>query len=175
MLEPPGNLTVTTVAEIVRLAVAPVFLLSGIGAFLNVCAARLSRIVDRSREIEPKLLASRGREHDRWLGELHVLDRRMSLVSWTISLSVLSAVLICAVVVLLFSASLTSLHVAATISWLFIGSMVAIGIGFAIFLVETRVGSRAVRVRSELLQHRAVDESESATYRATAKKERPKT
>lgn len=82
----------------------------------------------------------------------------MSLVSWAISLSVLSAVLICAVVVLLFSASLTPLRVGTTIAWLFIGSMIAIGAGFAIFLVETRVGSRAVRVRSELLQHR-VDEA----------------
>lgn len=81
----------------------------------------------------------------------------MKLVSWAISLSVLSAVLICAVVVLLFGASLSRLHFATAIALLFIGSMVAIGVGFAIFLVETRVGSRAVRVRSELLQH-TVDE-----------------
>ena len=151
------QLTVAAVADIVRLAVAPVFLLSGIAAFINVCASRLSRIVDRSRQVEPLLLGSRGDEHERWLGELRVLDRRMSLVSWAISLSVLSAVLICAVVVLLFGASLTRLDVAATIAWLFIGSMISIGAGFAVFLVETRVGSRAVRVRSELLQHR-VDE-----------------
>jgi len=157
MFEGTGYLSVNAVAEIVRLAVAPVFLLSGITAFINVCASRLSRIVDRSRQIEPRLLDSRGADHDRWLGELHVLDRRMSLVSWAISLAVLSAVLICTVVVLLFSASLSRLHVATTIAWLFIGSMVAIGLGFAVFLVETRVGSRAVRVRSELLQHR-VDE-----------------
>lgn len=159
MFQNGSDLSVNTVAEIVRLAVAPVFLLSGIGAFLNVCASRLSRIVDRSRELEPRLLDSRGAEHDRWLGELHVLDRRMSLVSWAISLSVLSAVLICAVVVLLFGASLTRVHVAPTIAWLFIGSMIAIGAGFAVFLIETRVGSRAVRVRSELLQHR-VDEAD---------------
>jgi hypothetical protein len=153
------QLTVAAVADIVRLAVAPVFLLSGIAAFINVCASRLSRIIDRSRHIEPLLLQSRGADHDRWLGELHAVDRRMRLVGWAISLSVLSAVLICTVVVLLFSASLTRLHVAAAIAWLFIGSMVAIGLGFAIFLIETRVGSRAVRVRSELLQHR-VDEAE---------------
>jgi nucleoside permease NupC len=83
----------------------------------------------------------------------------MSLVGWAISLSVLSGVLICSVVVLLFSASLSSLHVATTIAWLFIGSMVAIGLGFAVFLVETRVGSKAVRIRSELLQH-SVEEAE---------------
>lgn len=158
MFEAVQTLSVTTVADVVRIAVAPVFLLSGIASFVNVCTSRLSRIVDRSRDIEPRLLASRGEEHERWLGELHVLDHRMSLVSWAISLSVLSAVLICAVVVLLFSASLAPLHVGTTIAWLFIGSMIAIGTGFAIFLVETRVGSRAVRVRSELLQHR-VDEA----------------
>ena len=157
MFEGATNLSVNTVAEMVRLAVAPVFLLSGIASFVNVCTSRLSRIVDRSRDIEPKLLSSRGKEHERWLGELHVLDRRMGLVSWAISLSVLSAVLICAVVVLLFSASLSRLHVATAIALLFIGSMIAIGAGFAIFLVETRVGSRAVRIRSELLQH-TVDE-----------------
>lgn len=157
MFENAPNLSVNTVAEIVKLAVAPVFLLSGIASFVNVCTARLSRIVDRSRQIEPMLLASRGEEHDRWLGEIRVIDLRMRLVSWAISLSVLSAVLICTVVVLLFSASLSRLHVATAIALLFIGSMVAIGVGFAIFLVETRVGSRAVRVRSELLQH-TVDE-----------------
>src|SRR3954451_24059865 len=103
MIQAAPNLSVTTVAEIVRLAVAPVFLLSGIGAFVNVCANRLSRIVDRSRDIEPRLLASRGSEHDLWIGELRIVDERMRLVSWALSLSVLSAVLICLVVVLLFA------------------------------------------------------------------------
>src|SRR5947208_4433100 len=98
MFESSPDLSVATVAEIVRLALAPVFLLSGIGAFLNVCASRLSRIVDRSRDIEPLLLASRGAEHDRWIGELRILDRRMSLVSWATALSVLSALLTCLVV-----------------------------------------------------------------------------
>ena len=35
--------------------------------------------------------------------------------------------------------------------------MLAIGAGFAVFLIETTVAARAVRVRSELLQH-TVDE-----------------
>ena len=104
MFEASPDLSVNTVAEIVRLALAPVFLLSGIGAFLNVLASRLSRIVDRSREIEPLLLASRGSEHDRWVSALNVLDRRMSLISWATALSVTSAILTCLVVVLLFAA-----------------------------------------------------------------------
>jgi hypothetical protein len=159
MMEIGPDFSVSTVAEIVRLALAPVFLLSGIGAFLNVCVSRLSRIVDRSREIEPLLLASRGPEHDRWLGELAVLDRRMSLVSWATGLSVSSGVLTCLVVALLFGATLTELHLGTAIALLFIASMMTIAAGFAVFLFETRVGARAVRVRSELLQHRVDDPS----------------
>lgn len=146
---------VTTVAQVIQLAVAPVFLLAGVGAFLNVCASRLARIVDRARGIEPRLLAARGREHDRLQGELRLLDRRSGIVNWAIFFSVLSAVLICAVVVLLFAAGLTGAHLGTAIALLFIASMVAIGAGFAIFLVETRIASRSVRIRNELLDHEA--------------------
>ena len=157
MFDTAPDLSVSTVAEIVRLALAPVFLLSGIGAFLNVLASRLSRIVDRSRDIEPKLLASRGTEHDRWIADLKVLDRRMSLINWATGLSVTSAILTCLVVILLFAANLIRTRLGSEIAWLFMASMVAIGAAFAVFLVETTVAARAVRVRSELLQH-TVDE-----------------
>ena len=152
---PNSPTSATTVAQIIQLAVAPVFLFAGIGAFLNVCTGRLSRIVDRARDIEPLLLSSRGPEHDRWLNELRILDRRMVLVSRAIFLSVLAAVLTCSVVVLLFAASLTGAHFGTAIALLFIASMISIGTGFAVFLIETRVGSRAVRIRAELLTHEA--------------------
>ena len=155
MFESTPDLSVNTVAEIVRLALAPVFLLSGIGAFLNVLASRLSRIVDRSRQIEPLLLASRGAEHDRWLADMRVLDKRMRLISWATGLSVSSAILTCLVVIMLFGANLVRTRLGTEIAWLFIGSMVTIGCGFGVFLWETTVAGRAVRVRSELLQHRA--------------------
>jgi hypothetical protein len=157
MFDTSPDLSVNTVAEIVRLALAPVFLLSGIGAFVNVLASRLSRIVDRSRQVEPMLLASRGAEHDRWINELKILDRRMSLISWATGLSVTSAVLTCLVVVLLFAASLIRTRLGTEIAWLFMASMLTIGVGFAVFLVETTIAARAVRIRSELLQH-TVDE-----------------
>ncbi len=151
----PDGTGVFQVAQIIQLAVAPVFLLAGVGAFLNVCAGRLARIVDRARELEPRMLSSRGAEHDRLLADIRVIDRRMALVSQAIFLSVLSALLICAVVVLLFAASLTGAHFGTAVALLFIASMVAIGAGFAIFLIETRLGSRSVRIRTDILEHEA--------------------
>jgi hypothetical protein len=143
------------VAHTIQLAVAPIFLLAGVGAFLNVCAGRLSRIVDRARDLEPRILATRGDEHDRLIAQIRILDRRMELVSRAIFLAVLSAILTCAVVILLFATGLTGLTFGTPIAILFIATMVAIGSGFFVFLIETRLGSKAVRISSDILQHKA--------------------
>jgi hypothetical protein len=141
------------VAQVIQSAVAPVFLLAGIGAFLNVCVGRLARIVDRSRGLEPQLFASRGKDHDRIIGELHLLDRRIRVVNAAVLLSVSAAVLICLVVILLFAGQLTGLHFGTPIALLFIAAMLATGAGFAVFLHETRLGTTAVRVRAYILEH----------------------
>jgi hypothetical protein len=155
---PPHDTAVAQIADIIQSALGPVFLLAGIGAFLNVCAGRLSRIVDRARQIEPLLLKSHGTEHERHLREIRVLDRRMALVGRAIWLAVFAAVLICLVVVLLFAGTLVSGQFGTAIAVLFIACMVLLGAGFAVFLVETQVGSRAVRVRNALLEHQAEDQ-----------------
>jgi hypothetical protein len=67
--------------------------------------------------------------------------------------------LICLVVVLLFAGTLVSGHFGTAIALLFIVCMIALGSGFAIFLIETQVGSRAVRVRNALLEHQAEEQS----------------
>lgn len=155
---PPHETRVAEIADIIQSVLAPVFLLAGIGAFLNVCTGRLSRIVDRARDIEPSLLQSRGAEHDQLLREIRTLDRRMSLVGRAIWLAVFAAVLICLVVVLLFAGTLVSGQFGTAIALLFILCMIALGSGFALFLVETQIGTRAVRVRNALLEHKAEEQ-----------------
>jgi len=148
----------TQLAQIIQLAVAPVFLLAGLGAFLNVCAGRLARIVDRMRKLEPRILDSRGEEHDRLLYEVRLLDRRSRIVSRAIFATVLAALLISAVVVLLFLAFLTGYRFGTSIALLFIAAMICTGLGFAVFLHETRLGLRAIQVRAHILDHEADDE-----------------
>lgn len=58
--------SISTVSHVIQLAVAPVFLLSGVGAILAVLINRLGRIVDRyrlPRAHQPQ--RRRGREHAR--------------------------------------------------------------------------------------------------------------
>jgi len=151
-LIPPAP-ELTHLAQIIQLAVAPVFLLAGLGAFLNVCAGRLARIIDRARGIEPRIFASRGVEHERLMMEVRMLDRRIRVVNAAIFTSVLAALLISAVVILLFAAFLTGYRFGTAIALLFIASMASTGLGFAIFLYETRLGTLSVRIGSHVLEH----------------------
>ena len=157
LLAPSPELT--HLAQIIQLAVAPVFLLAGIGAFLNVCAGRLARIIDRARALEPRILASHGAEHDRLIGEVRLLDRRIRVVNTAIFTTVLAALIISAVVVLLFVAFLTGYKIGTAVALLFIAAMVCTALSFAIFLHETRLGTRSVRVRSHILEHEADEEN----------------
>lgn len=150
--------TVTDVAHTIQLALAPVFLLTGVGAFLNVCTGRLARIVDRARDITPKIRVTKGAEHDRLLDELRVLDRRMGIVDRAILLSVVSAGLVCLVVILLFGSEVIGRSFGRTIALLFIASMLCQVLAFATFIVEIRLSARTIRISKDLLLHEAAED-----------------
>lgn len=149
---------VSQVAQTIQLALAPVFLLTGIGAFLNVCVGRLARIIDRARVVESRILNSRGQEHDRMVGEIRMLDRRMSVVNSAIFLSVASACAVCMVVILLFAGNLFDAHLGTAIAIFFSLAMVVQAIAFAVFIVEIRLASRTIHIRNEVLYHQVEEE-----------------
>lgn len=146
--------TITLIAQTIQLAVAPVFLLAGIGAILNVCAGRLARVIDRARVVERLVLETVGEEHDRLVYEIRMLDRRMGVINNAIFLSVASAIAVCFVVVLLFAAQLFDVHMGTPIALLFILAMLLIISALSTFMVEIRLASRTIHIRSEVLFHR---------------------
>ncbi|WP_066477967.1 MULTISPECIES: DUF2721 domain-containing protein [unclassified Sphingomonas] len=149
MLITPG---ISTVASTIQTAIAPVFLLAGLGAILNVLAGRLARIVDRVRTLEQLHPRSTGPEHDRHVWELRILDRRITVINAALSLCVASAVMISLVVAMLFVAELVKLKIGTVVASLFIAAMVALVAGLILFLVEVRISLRAIHVRAELLE-----------------------
>ncbi len=139
-------------AHIIELSVAPVFLLAGIGAFLNVVASRLGRVVDRARNLEERYLAGpTPDEMARIKKELVILDRRVKLSQRAVVLFSLAALLICVVVATLFVGEFITLQVAAPVAMMFIAAMLAMIGGLSLFLLETTIATRTIRVRAELL------------------------
>ena len=89
--------------------------------------------------------------------EIRMLDLRIRVVNRAIFASVLAAVLLSLVVILLFAAFLTGYRFGTAIALLFIAAMVFTAAGFAIFLHETRLGTRSVRIGSHILDHEPDD------------------
>lgn len=143
---------VSTIAQTIQLSLSPVFMLAAIGALLNVLAGRLARVVDRGRQVELLHPRFQGLEHDRHVGELRSLDRRIRLINGALLLAVSSAVTTCLVVTLLFVAELARLQIGRAVAVAFILAMALLIAALISFMIEVRVATHALKIRPELLE-----------------------
>ncbi|HEX4738103.1 MAG TPA: DUF2721 domain-containing protein [Allosphingosinicella sp.] len=151
---------VNTIAHLIQLAIAPIFLLSGVGAILNVLAQRLARAVDRARQLEAEFESLEPEDRGPASAELRLLDRRMTVVNLAISCCTASALFVCMVVAILFVADLAEFHFGRAIAYLFILTMVLLIAGLLLFLYEVRLAMRSIRLRRDHLPHLRRPEAE---------------
>jgi hypothetical protein len=145
---------VNEIAHLISLAIAPVFLLAGIGSILNVLAQRLARVVDRARRLEVEFeTLDPDNQQGPARAELRLLDRRMTVVNLAISCCTASALLVCLVVAILFVADLASFRFGNPIAYLFILTMVMLIAGLLLFLYEVRLAMRSLRIRRDQFPH----------------------
>lgn len=141
-----SHFAVNDVAAAMQLALGPVFLLNGVGVMLAMLTSRLARIVDRARLVEERMANAQGDE----LREIHrvlaVTRRRARLVNRAITLGTVAALLVAAVVALLFMAAFLEFPIGPTIAILFVICMVALVGSLWCFLVEVRVATAALRI-----------------------------
>jgi hypothetical protein len=143
---------VSTIAQTIQLALAPVFLLTGIGSLLSVLAGRLSRVIDRVRDLERLHPAALDEERRRYVSELFILDHRIKVINSALFMAATSAAIICVVVALLFIAELGQLHIGSWVAVAFILAMLLLIGALTEFMREVRLSHRAIRVRTELLE-----------------------
>ena len=137
---------VASVAHSIQLAVAPVFLLSGIGVLLGVLTSRLARVVDRARHLEDRHFEADPAEAAELGRQLVSLARRASLMNTAITLSTISALLVASVVALLFGSTFVNFNLALPVAAGFILAMAALVGALLSFLIEVRVAIRTIRI-----------------------------
>lgn len=131
------------VQQIVSLSLAPAFLLSGIGAIMNVMmsrmiwiADRIDRIECRLRDDEPARLADPERA---WL-----LTRRRAM-QWAVMFSTGAAASISVVISLLFLSAYVETRLGTLIVTVWLLTMILLIVGLAFFFRETRIAARGHR------------------------------
>jgi hypothetical protein len=134
------------IGHVIQLAVAPVFLLSGVSGLLVVLTNRLGRIIDRARTLEDRLPKATEVEQQRYHHELRLLSARARRINTSVSLCTLCALLICTVIVALFVGAFLSTDLSVLIGLLFTGSMLALFSGLINLLREVYVATHSLRI-----------------------------
>ena len=133
------------IAVVIQMAVAPAFLLTGIGAILAVMATRLTRIVDRFRVLnEGKNLSIKKKDKT---DELLSLLCRARWTHIAIFLSTVSALLICVLIAMIFIATEVSFSLDKYLSILFIAAMSSLILGLLSFLREVSLSKGVINIK----------------------------
>jgi hypothetical protein len=131
------------VADTIRIAVTPVFLLSGLAGILAVVTSRLARIIARARELG----GAKDDLSDEERAELLIIARRVRLINVSILCSVLSALAVCLVIALLFVSSLVTLPIGISVALTFIVSMALLMAALIGFIAEIRLALGLIYTR----------------------------
>ena len=144
---PEVIMSFSDVAHAIQLALAPVFLLTGIAGLLNVVAGRLARIIDRGRSLTEQELPQHLENPDALNKELNRLERRRHYASLAITACTFSALLVCMVVAVIFLQVMLQVEFKWVISFLFTASTLTLIVGLAYFLREVHLATRTVRIQ----------------------------
>lgn len=142
----PALADITDVAHAIQLAVAPVFLLTAVGAFLSVMTNRLGRLIDRARLLEGKLESAETQAVPSLKENLKVLSRRARYINFAITSCTITALLVCAVIAILFFGSYINIDTGMTVSLIFIFAMLFLMTGLLCFLQEVFLATLNLRI-----------------------------
>ncbi len=137
---------VAAIAHVIQLAIAPVFLLTGIASLLVVLTNRLGRIIDRARMLEAHHVSATGEYRTLLSDDLTMLSRRARLVNWAISLFTLAALLVCVMIAVLFVSAFFTPNVSRIVAALFVLAMIGLIAGLVSFLREIQLATASLRI-----------------------------
>jgi hypothetical protein len=140
----PHEASLAAVAHVIQLAVAPVFLISGVAALLSVFTNRLIRIIEHARSLGKAETRSSAQ-----IKEFLVLKRRVRLIHLSILLATTSALLISMVIVILFLGVFLTLNMAAIVGFLFVAAMIALIGSLVMFLKEVHLATLTLRLHPD--------------------------
>jgi len=144
--------SINPLTEAIQLAVAPVFLLTGVAGMLNALGTRLARVIDRARQLQNRLedeqqVLSPSKQRS-VSAELKTLRQRSQIINLATALMVICAALIgLTVMELFYSAGMAGrLQLSKWVATTFLG-----GFGFFItacmlYLAEILVASKSVKI-----------------------------
>jgi len=130
------------IGTVIQMAVAPAFLLTGLGAILTVMGHRLARIVDRFRVLKERT----NKKTLEISQELNSLVLRAKWTHWAIALTTTSALFICLLIAMIFIATEVRFELDQYLTLLFIVAMSSLVLGLLCFLREVSLSKGIIKL-----------------------------
>jgi len=151
-MDPKFGPELSMVVSVLQTALTPAFLLVAVGSLLNVLTGRLSRIVDRSRDLQRQYAETSGNAHERVVSELRIIEKRMRVVGSSILFAVLAAITVCIMIGVLFLMGLTKFAAAWVAVTVFMLALVLLAACLLQFVREIKLATLAIYVPEEYLE-----------------------
>ena len=134
------------IAQTIQLALAPVFVLVAIGNLLNLLSSRLGRVVDRSRHLQDRHMATQGPDHDMVVAEIRMIDQRIGFITRAVFALVVSGLAIGITVAVLFVQQLVGADLQLVAALTFVVAILLLMWALVLFMRETRVSAQQLRI-----------------------------
>lgn len=139
----------TSIRELIpvlQTAIGPVILISGVGLLLLSMTNRLSRVIERARNLLAASEAVEGHPHERLLAQIDILWGQARLIRASILFAATSVLCATFLIIILFVTALFGLEDAWLISIIFVGCMVSLITSLFVFIADINRSLSAFKV-----------------------------
>ena len=147
--------SVEQLIPVLRTAIGPVFLISGVGLLLLTITSRLGRAIDRARLLAVERPGADPGRQARISGQLEILRGRPRLIRLAIALASMSALSAPTLIMTHFLTALWQIETAWLIALLFIASMACLVGSLIAFIHDIKRSLAALRLELALQGYRA--------------------
>ena len=144
---------IDSLAEGIKLSVAPVFLLTAVAGMIGALAGRLARIIDRARVIEDRIFNGEIVRAQSYHTEFLLLKKRANIVNVSIALLTVCAMLVGLTIIELFLGEVSSVQTMKIVPFSFLGGVACFVLALGCFLVEVTLATRILQFEIDQTIH----------------------
>ena len=139
----------TTIGELIpvlQTAIGPVILISGVGLLLLSMTNRLSRVIDRARNLLALSEATGGPQRQKILAQIDILWSQARLIRWSILFAAVSLLCAALLIIVLFITALFGIEDAWLLTLIFILCMASLIASLIVFITDINRSLAAFKV-----------------------------
>ncbi|PHR59431.1 MAG: hypothetical protein COA44_00365 [Arcobacter sp.] len=138
--------SINSVSQLIKLSVAPAFLLASVGGLLGVFSGRISRIIERFDKIDALLFNSTDKlKVEKLNKQRSYLEKRADNMNRSIFFCTATGILIAFSIIIIFMSAFFVFDGSTAIATLFIAGMLSLVSGLSLFLKEIFMATRFLK------------------------------